>query len=224
MPVFALTNDLIFPDPSLAEDDGLLAVGGDLSAERLLLAYAQGIFPWYSDGDPILWWSPNPRMIVLPNEFKPSKSLRQTIRTKGFKVKFDTAFEQVIIACSKVNRNDQNGTWITEEMKTAYIHLHELGFAHSVETYFDGDLVGGLYGVSLGKAFFGESMFHYRRDASKVAFYFLVKRLVEWDFQIIDSQVETVHLKSLGGQLIPRKEFLRLLSSSLKHPTFRGKW
>jgi len=224
MPVFALTNDIVFPDPSLAEDDGLLAVGGDLSVERLLLAYSQGIFPWYSDGDPILWWSPNPRMIVLPNEFKPSKSLRQSIRTKGFEVKFDTAFEQVIIACSKVNRNDQNGTWITEEMKTAYIHLHELGFAHSVEIYFDGDLVGGLYGVSLGKAFFGESMFHYCRDASKVAFYFLVKRLVEWDFQLIDSQVETVHLKSLGGQLVPRTKFLHLLSSSIKHPTIKGKW
>jgi leucyl/phenylalanyl-tRNA--protein transferase len=224
VPVFALTNDLIFPDPSLAEDDGLLAVGGDLSAERLLLAYSHGIFPWYSDGEPILWWSPEPRMIVLPGEFKCSKSLRQTIRTKGFKVKFDQAFEQVINACSMVRRDDQRGTWITEEMKSAYIHLHELGFAHSVETYLDGELVGGLYGVSLGKAFFGESMFHYRRDASKVAFYFLVKRLLEWEFDLIDSQVETSHLKSLCGGLVPRKKFLQLLSSSLKHPTIRGKW
>ena len=224
MPVFALTNDLVFPDPSMAEDEGLLAVGGDLSAKRLLLAYSQGIFPWYSDSDTILWWSPDPRMIVLPNEFKPSKSLRQTLRTKGFEVKFDQAFEQVIYACSNVKREGEGGTWITEEMKSAYNHLHELGFAHSVETYQDGTLVGGLYGVSLGKAFFGESMFHYRRDASKVAFYFLVKRLVEWDFHLIDSQVETMHLKSLGGRLIPRKEFLRFLSSSLKHPSIIGKW
>lgn len=224
MPVFALTDEIIFPDPSMAEDDGLLAFGGDLSAERLILAYASGIFPWFSDGDPILWWSPDPRLIILPGEYKSSKSLRQTIRTKRFEVRFDTAFEQVINACSTVKRKGEVGTWITEEMKSAYIHLHELGFAHSVETYLDGTLVGGLYGVSLGKAFFGESMFHYQRDASKVAFYFLVKRLIEWEFNLIDSQVETVHLKSLGGKLIDREKFLQLLTSSLNHPTYKGKW
>lgn len=224
MPVFALTNEIIFPDPSMAEDDGLIAVGGDLSAKRLLLAYASGIFPWFSDGYPILWWSPDPRMVVLPGEFKISKSLGQTIRTKGFEVRFDHAFEQVINACSTVPRGDQTGTWITNEMKMAYIHLHELGYAHSVETYHDGKLVGGLYGVSLGKAFFGESMFHYQRDTSKVAFYFLVKRLIEWEFKLIDSQVETVHLKSLGGKLIDREKFLQLLTSSLNHPTYKGKW
>lgn len=224
MPVFALTDEIIFPDPSMAEDDGLLAVGGDLSAERLLHGYASGIFPWFSDGDPILWWSPDPRLIILPGEYKSSKSLRQTLRTKRFEVRFDTAFEQVINACSNVKRKGEVGTWITEEMKSAYIHLHELGFAHSVETYLDGTLVGGLYGVSLGKAFFGESMFHYQRDTSKVAFYFLVKRLIEWEFNLIDSQVETVHLKSLGGKLIDREKFLQLLTSSLNHPTYKGKW
>jgi leucyl/phenylalanyl-tRNA---protein transferase len=224
MPVYTLTDTLIFPDPNLAEDEGLLAVGGDLSSGRLLLAYANGIFPWYSEGNPILWWSPEPRMILFPNKFKVSKSLEQTVRNKKFEIKFDTAFEQVIELCSAVRRNEQDGTWITAEMKQAYIGLHQLGFAHSVETYMNGKLAGGLYGVSLGRAFFGESMFYLQKDASKIAFYFLINKLIEWGFHFIDAQVETGHLKNLGAVLLPRKEFLRLLKKALIYPTVKGKW
>jgi leucyl/phenylalanyl-tRNA--protein transferase len=224
MPVYSLIDALVFPDPNLAEENGLLAVGGDLSPDRLILAYTSGIFPWYSEGDPILWWSPDPRIIIYPTKFKVSKSLSQSIRNRVFEIKFDHAFEQVIDSCSKVQRNDQDGTWITREMKEAYIKLHQLGFAHSVETYMDGKLAGGLYGISLGRAFFGESMFYYKRDASKIAFYYLVQKLIEWNFQFIDAQVETHHLKNLGAESIPRSEFLVLLQGALNYPTIRGKW
>jgi leucyl/phenylalanyl-tRNA---protein transferase len=224
MPVYALTDTLVFPDPNLAEEDGLLAVGGDLSPDRLLLGYSSGIFPWYSEGDPILWWSPDPRMILFPEKFKISKSLKQNIRNNLFTVKFDEAFEDVIDACSRIPRKDQDGTWITGEMKEAYIKLHHLGYAHSVEAYSDGELAGGLYGISLGRVFFGESMFYYKRDASKIALYYLIEKLSEWNFQFIDAQVETHHLKNLGAESIPRSEFLVLLKGSLNYPTIRGKW
>jgi len=224
MPVYALDERFIFPDPNLADESGLLAVGGDLSQERLMLAYSQGIFPWYAEDEPIMWWSPNPRMILFPDELKVSKSLKQSINNKEFEIKFDTLFEKVISNCSKSPRSDQDGTWITEQMKQAYTNLHQLGYAHSVETYFNGELVGGLYGISLGKAFFGESMFFTKRDASKIALYFLVQKLKEWDFHFIDAQVETEHLKSMGAQLISRKEFLISLNTALNFPTIQGKW
>jgi leucyl/phenylalanyl-tRNA---protein transferase len=224
MPVYRLSQKLIFPSPHLAEKDGLLAIGGDLSAERLLLAYANGIFPWFSKGEPIQWWSPDPRFILYPQNFRISKSLKQVIKNKQFTVKFDCAFNEVIEACSKASRPGQNGTWITNEMKKAYNHLHHLGFAHSVETYFNDKLAGGLYGVSLGRAFFGESMFYLQRDASKVAFYNLIQKLTEWEFHFVDAQVETGHLLKLGAEPVPRNEFLVLLEQALNFPTIKGKW
>jgi leucyl/phenylalanyl-tRNA--protein transferase len=224
MPVHLLDNRPGFPDPSLAESDGLLAVGGDLSAERLLSAYAGGIFPWYSQGYPILWWSPDPRMILFPGKFRLSKSLRQSLRNKKYSVRFDTVFAEVIAQCSHVPRFGQGGTWITEEMKSAYNWLHQLGYAHSVETFVKGKLVGGLYGVSLGKAFFGESMFHVERDASKIALFYLVKKLTEWDFHFIDAQVETGHLQRLGAENIPRSRFLEMLETALRFPTKKNNW
>ena len=224
MPVYALTDELIFPNPELANDIGLLAVGGDLSIKRLLLAYSHGIFPWYSKDDPIMWWSPDPRMVLFPEKLKISKSLSQTLKNKNYEVRFDSNFEEVIENCSKTMRKGQDGTWITEEMKNAYIQLHESGYAHSVETYIDGKLAGGLYGISLGRAFFGESMFYKESGASKIAFCFLVERVKEWDFYFIDTQVETQHLKSLGAINISRKEFLPLLNKTLNYPTIKGKW
>jgi leucyl/phenylalanyl-tRNA--protein transferase len=224
MPVYALNTEIIFPDPNLADDHGLLAVGGDLRPERLVLAYANGIFPWYSDGDPIMWWSPDPRLILYPENFKVSKSLRQTLRNGNFEIKYDTDFGNVIDYCAKIPRNGEEGTWITDEMKKAYIDLHRTGFAHSVETYRDGKLVGGLYGVSLGKAFFGESMFHLERDASKVALYNLIEKIKGWNFRFIDAQIETNHLKSLGAVTISRAEYLNILEEAINWPTKRGKW
>lgn len=224
MPVYALSDKLLFPDPRHAEKDGLLAIGGDLSSNRILLAYSLGIFPWYSEGDPILWWSPDPRMVLYPNRFKTSKSLNNSIRNMDFRITFDTCFDEVIRNCSQAERKGQPGTWITQEMQQAYIQLHQLGYAHSVEVFDKEELVGGLYGLSLGKAFFGESMFHKKRDASKMALYYLTKKLVEWDFQLIDAQVETEHLKSLGAVNIPRNRFLEQLKEALKYPTIKGKW
>ena len=224
MPVFALDDRIIFPDPMLADDHGLLAVGGDLSIERLFLAYSNGIFPWYSEDEPIMWWSPDPRMILFPDDFKVSKSLKQTIRNKNFEVRFDYNFEEVIDNCSKTLRKEQEGTWITQDMKAAYIKLHEAGYAHSVETYYDGRLAGGLYGISLGKAFFGESMFFKEKDASKIAFYFLSEKIRGWNFNFIDAQIETSHLKNLGAVSISRNDFLIMLKKALKYPTIKGKW
>ncbi|MFC2111456.1 leucyl/phenylalanyl-tRNA--protein transferase [Bacteroidota bacterium] len=224
MPVYQLTKELIFPNPNEAIDEGLLAVGGDLSEERVLLAYSHGIFPWYSNDDPIMWWSPNPRLVLFPDKLKISKSLKQKIKKGVFDIKFDTNFEEVIEHCSKVPRGEQDGTWITEEMKQAYINLYKKGFAHSVETYFDGKLVGGLYGLSLGNMFFGESMFHLITDASKIAFYYLVEKISEWDFDLIDCQVKTEHLISLGGEEISREQYLELLSDSVKRESKVGKW
>lgn len=224
MPVFALNDELIFPSPEQAEKDGLLAIGGDLSPERLLLAYSKGIFPWYSQGQPILWWSPDPRMVLFPDAFKKHKNLRRTINSDKFEVHFDHSFEEVIDRCSQVERKDQPDTWITNDMKNAFIGLHRKGFCHSVETYLDGELVGGLYGLSLGGAFFGESMFHLVTDASKVALWHLVELANRWNFDMIDVQQDTNHLRSLGAQTIDRRKFLLLLNESLKKETKIGNW
>lgn len=212
-----------FPDPAAADARGLLAYGGDLSPERLLAAYASGIFPWF-DEPPILWFSPDPRMVLLPGEFHVGRSLRRNVERERYAVCFDRDFEAVIRACAQTPRPDQDGTWITEDMIGAYCELHELGFAHSVEAYEDGELVGGCYGVSLGSAFFGESMFAHRSDASKVAFVHLVRRLVDWDFDFIDCQVHTDHLESLGARLWDRSSFLTALEHALTSATRVGSW
>ena len=215
MSVFELPEELIFPHPSLAEDDGLLAVGGDLSSQRLLLAYENGIFPWYNESDPILWWSPDPRCVLFPEKFKLTKSLKALINRNIFEVRFNTRFTEVINKCASTKRPDQPGTWISPEIKQSYIILHELGYAHSVETYQNEQLVGGLYGVAIGKAFFGESMFHTVSNASKVAFYYLIERLKELGFEIIDNQMTTPHLLSLGAEEISRERFLEIIQKTV---------
>ena len=225
MPVYQLLKEHnIFPYPEEAIEEGLLAVGGDLSIERLLLAYSQGIFPWYSKDEPILWWSPDPRFVLMPKDFKASKSLSKTINSKKFEIRIDTSFKDVIKKCADVKRTHEKGTWITDEMRKAYIALYKEGYAHSFETYYKDELVGGLYGVSLGKAFFGESMFHTMTDASKVAMYNLVEFAKKNKFKFIDSQVHTEHLESLGGKEIARKQYLKMLALAVKFPTLRGKW
>lgn len=224
MSVYSLGDEPGFPHPNLANQDGLLAIGGQLGIDWLITAYENGIFPWYDDVNPILWWSPNPRLIIHPNEFKVSKSFRRTLKKNPFTIKFDHQFEKVIENCKSTKRNEEEGTWITAEMKEAYINLHHYGMAHSVEVYEQNELVGGLYGVSLGKAFFGESMFFKKRDASKVALYYLCRELSKWNFHFIDAQVETDHLISLGAIKIPRNEFLNKLEKALQHPTCHGKW
>ena len=224
MPIFRLVEEPIFPPPDYADPSGLLAVGGDLSNERLLEAYRLGIFPWYSDDQPILWWSPDPRLVLDLNDFKISRSLRKTLKREVFQVTLDHAFEEVIRACAVVPREAQNGTWITNEMLKAYVNLHGLGYAHSVESWFGGKLAGGLYGVSLGKCFFGESMFHLKTDASKVALATLVEKLRSWDFHFIDSQMTTEHMLRLGAKELPRRIFLKRLQSALRYPTKRGRW
>ena len=213
-----------FPDVSYASEDGLLALGGDLSAERLLVAYRKGIFPWYNPGEPILWWSPNPRCVIVPKKFRPSKSLRKSIRKQGFKFTVDQAFDDVIRQCA-APREQGPGTWITAEMMNAYINLHNQGFAHSVETWQGENLVGGLYGISLGKIFFGESMFTIARDASKAALDFLVEKLVVMDYQLIDCQITSPHLLSLGAEEIPRSDFVARLDKAIgaeEHPDTWG--
>jgi leucyl/phenylalanyl-tRNA--protein transferase len=224
MPVYRLIKEVIFPPVEEAHSSGLLAVGGDLSSARLLEAYRLGIFPWYSDNEPILWWSPDPRLILHLDDFKISRSLRKTLNKKVFRVTFDQAFNDVIRACASVPREGQPGTWITDEMREAYLRLHTLGYGHSVETWCDGHLAGGLYGVSLGKAFFGESMFHWRTDASKVALAALVERLKCWNFHFIDAQMTTEHLVRLGAKELPRQVFLKRLAGALKSPTIKGNW
>lgn len=224
MAVYQLGKRIAFPDPSNAETDGLLAVGGDLCEQRILAAYSLGIFPWFSEGEPILWWSPDPRMILLPNEFHVSKRLARLNRKGRFRVTLDTAFEEVIAQCSRTTRRGQDGTWITQEMTRAYLALHRSGYAHSVECWEEDDLVGGLYGISLGAGFFGESMFTHVPNASKVALSALVERLVRWGFSLIDCQMPTEHLASLGAKEVPRQVFLGLLAESLKAPTRIGNW
>lgn len=198
-------------DYALREPDGLLAVGGDLAPERILNAYRHGIFPWFSPGQPILWWSPDPRAVLFPEKLKVSRSLRKTINHNTYRVTFDTAFAQVIRSCAETPRRGQDGTWISEEMQQAYIRLHELGYAHSAESWHGDELVGGLYGMRLGRIFFGESMFSRRSDASKVPFVHLVRKLQNDGVMLIDCQVTTEHLLSLGAEEIPRKRFIELL-------------
>ncbi|WP_457622643.1 leucyl/phenylalanyl-tRNA--protein transferase [Persephonella sp.] len=222
--IFKLDKSLWFPDPYSAPKDYPIAVGGDLSPKRLLLAYSLGIFPWYSEDEPILWWCPDPRMVLFPEKLKISRSLKKTLKKDIFTIRFDTAFEEVINRCAVVERKDQTGTWLVPEMIDAYIRLHYLGYAHSVEVYLNDRLVGGLYGVSLGGVFFGESMFHEVSDASKVAFVHLVKRLKEWDFDMIDCQQSTEHLRRFGAEEISRKKFLDLLKESIKKRTVLGSW
>ena len=223
MPVFRLDDRLVFPPVHLAED-GLLALGGDLRPERLLLGYTQGIFPWYAENLPILWHSPDPRMIMTTLDLVVQKSLKKVIRRRPYTLKMDTAFADVLVGCSSVPRPGQTGTWLIPEMIDAYTKLHELGFAHSVEAW-DGDtLVGGLYGVSLGAAFFGESMFARAPDASKVAFVACVRQLDEWGIGLVDCQVHTEHLERFGAYEVPRLRYLELLATALDEPTRRGKW
>lgn len=223
MTIYRLNDDLVFPSPSEAEPTGLLAVGGDLSAERLLLAYRHGIFPWY-DESPILWFSPDPRMILQPKALHVPRRLSRTLRQGRFTLTLDRAFPEVIRACAATDRGDGLGTWITEEMVEAYCRLHELGFAHSCEAWHEGELVGGLYGVSLGAGFFGESMFHHRRDASKAAMVGLVRQLARWDFELFDCQLHTDHLASFGARELARPVFLRQLEAACQTPTRRGPW
>ena len=207
-----------FPPVSsaLTEPDGLLCAGGDLRPERILAAYRRGIFPWYAEGQPILWWSPDPRMVLFPHELKVSRSLRKSLRNRGFRITFDTCFDRVVACCAASGGRDFEGTWISPEMRQAYTELHALGHAHSVEAWQGDDLVGGLYGLQLGRIFFGESMFSTAADASKVALYWLVQRLLEDGVELIDCQVASEHLFSLGARLIPRTEFLARLEHGLR--------
>lgn len=224
MPVFRLPRAPDFPDPALAEPDGLLAVGGDLSPERLLTAYAEGIFPWYSDGSPILWWSPDPRLVLAPPALHVPRSLARTLRRGRYRFTADRAFAQVIARCAGSERPGQDGTWITDEMREAYLRLHRLGFAHSFEAWEGDALAGGLYGVSLGAAFFGESMFADRPDASKAAFVRSVDWLRDRGFTLVDCQVRTDHLVRFGAEEVPRAAFLERLTGALERPTLRGPW
>jgi len=224
MPVFRLTGELLFPDPSLAEEGGLLAVGGDLGTERLLLAYSMGIFPWYDEGSPILWWSPDPRLVLRPSDLRVSRSLRQTLKKGLYSVTFDRAFRDVIRLCAETPRRGEAGTWITQEMMEAYAGLHEAGYAHSVESWRDGGLAGGLYGVALGGVFFGESMFSLRPDASKAALVVLAERLSLLQVELIDCQVTTGHLLRMGAFEMPRAEFLEVIRRNLRRPLPRGSW
>lgn len=218
MPVYLLGKYPIFPPPELARSDGLLAIGGDLSPERLIAAYRLGIFPWYGPGEPILWWSPDPRLILNPKELHVSRRLQRTIRQAKFKITFDVAFNQVIRACRETRVKAGEGTWISDEMIAAYTRLHHMGIAHSSEAWIDGRLVGGLYGLVIGRVFFGESMFSTIKDASKVAFVTFVRQLDAWGFELIDCQVTTRHLMSLGAKEESRKDFLSTLARLVDAP------
>jgi leucyl/phenylalanyl-tRNA--protein transferase len=222
---FWLTSRLSFPplEDALIEPNGLLAAGGDLSPERLIMAYRRGIFPWFNENETILWWSPDPRMILFPNELKISHSLNKILKKRDYEIRVDSAFNEVIRACA-APRKGQAGTWIHSEMISAYITLHEMGLAHSVETWIDGKLKGGLYGVAQGKIFFGESMFSQIDNASKIAFVHLVKQLEKWNYSMIDCQMKTTHLASFGAREIQRKEFSHRLKKSVNYPNQIEKW
>ena len=224
MPVYQLSEDLVFPPPYLASKEGLLAIGGDLSPRRLLLAYRNGIFPWYSEGEPILWWSPDPRLVLYPAELKVSRSLRKVVRQDIFECTMDRAFEKVIAECAQVRLENRQGTWIVDDMVRAYCRLHESGFAHSVEVWRDNRLAGGLYGISLGKCFFGESMFTRITNASKVALVALAEYVKQLDFALIDCQITTAHLTRFGAREISRAQYLDELAEAMKAATLRGKW
>ena len=219
-----LHGDTPFPpvEQALRSPNGLLAAGGDLTPARLLDAYRHGIFPWFNAGDPVLWWSPDPRMVLFPEEFKISRSLRKTLRNKTYEIRTDTAFEKVMRACAEP-RNKQ-GTWITEEMVAAYTGLHRMGYAHSVETCLDDKLAGGLYGISIGRMFYGESMFSRATDASKAALAHLAAQLQRWEFGMIDCQMNTPHLSSLGARELPRTEFIQQLQELIHYPNIAHQW
>ncbi|MCX7981425.1 MAG: leucyl/phenylalanyl-tRNA--protein transferase [Syntrophales bacterium] len=223
MPVFFLNSPQLFPPPEFSLPNGLLAIGGDLSPESLLSAYRMGIFPWFSEGEPILWWSPDPRFIILPDWLHIPRSLRQFLKKRKLTCTFDFSFADVIAGC-QAPRKGGDGTWITREMAEAYLTLHELGYAHSVEVWEDTELVGGLYGVSLGKCFFGESMFSKITNASKVAFVYLIEKLKEAGFILIDCQIYSHHLFILGARNVTRPVFLQYLKQAVDAPTHRGKW
>lgn len=224
MRIFQLTEAIEFPHPGLALNEGLLAFGGDLKPRRILKAYSKGIFPWYEEGEPILWWSPDPRLVMKPTGFKCSKSLEKKISRTVFKTTFDADFKRVIQSCAVTVRKDSEGTWITADLIKAFIKLHQMGLAHSVEVWDGSRLVGGLYGLALGKVFFGESMFHFQSDASKVAMFYLTQFLASNDFKLIDAQQDTPHLRSLGAYTIDRKYFLELLSEWVSEDSLVGNW
>lgn len=224
MPVYRIPEEHLFPHPSLAEPDGLLGVGGDLHPGRLLLGYANGIFPWYSQGQPILWFSPDPRFVLFPDELQVPRSLKKIIRRGDYRVTLDQAFPRVIAACKARYRPGQRGTWITDDMEDAYNQLHALGYAHSAEAWQGEKLCGGLYGVSLGHLFSGESMFAERPDASKVAFVWLARQLQAWGFGLIDSQVHTEHLERFGARHIPRTRYLGLIKDLIARTRPPGPW
>lgn len=218
MDIYPLDDDVYsFPNPRFACNEGILAYGGDLSPTRLITAYAHGIFPWYNEDEPILWWSPNPRLVMELDEFKVSKSLRKTLKKDIFEVRFDENFTQVMRECKKIYRPDQDGTWLQDDLIEAYTKLHELGYAHSFESYYEGELVGGGYGVAIGDMFCGESMFAKKSDASKVALYYLVQHLKEKGFSLLDCQVPTEHLESLGAKKMSRDKFLDRLKVSIEN-------
>lgn len=211
-------------ETALADPNGLLAAGADLSAERLLAAYRQGIFPWFNEGQPILWWSPDPRMVLFPAELHVSRSLNKRLKKQDYEIRFDTAFREVVMTCATMPRIGQDGTWITADMLDAYCNLHELGYAHSVETWMDGKLAGAIYGVAIGRMFYGESMFHRVTDASKIALVHLMRRLETQGFGMMDCQMKTEHLASLGAREIPRTEFSRRLEELVNSPQEACKW
>ena len=214
-PIYLIPPDeLIFPHPSEANPDGILGIGGDLRPERLLLAYRFGIFPWYGEGDPIIWWSPDPRLVLFPGRLKIAKSMRPYLNRPRFEWTVDRAFSEVIHRCGTSRRKGQDGTWILPEMVDAYLELHRMGYAHSVEVWLDGDLVGGLYGVSFDRVFCGESMFHRATNASKVCLVYLVERLRACGFSLLDTQFTTEHLEQFNIKEIPREEYLRRLSEA----------
>lgn len=214
-----------FPPVALALDEpnGLLAIGGDLTPERLLAAYRQGIFPWFNPGEPILWWSPDPRAVLFPDKIRISRSLRKTLNKNLFTVTTDLAFDEVVAAC-QAPRSKQKGTWITPEMRIAYSNMHQLGYAHSVECWHDNELVGGLYGMAIGQVFFGESMYSREKDASKVALVALADKLIEWGYQLIDCQVQSEHLSTLGAEDMPREEFCKLLQQLVDSAPSEAAW
>ncbi len=222
--ISALGPDHIFPDPRFASDEGLLAFGGDLNPDRILKAYRKGIFPWYSPGDPILWWSPDPRLVLYPGKVRVNRSFARVLRNAPYTVRFDTDFSTVIRACASVPRPGQNGTWLTPEMIEAYETLHERGFAHSVEVYMEGEFAGGLYGIALGAAFFGESMVSLRPNASKIALKALSDVLQERGYDLIDCQVVTDHLLRMGAEAIPRARFLDELEGAVSRGGDWGSW
>ena len=215
MPLFVLNKELVFPPVHLSEPDGLLAMGGDLSTDRLLLAYRSGIFPWF-DGETPLWWCPDPRFVLYPQQLKVSKSMQQLLKRNAFQFTINKAFAEVINNCKTTARKDQDGTWITNEVKIAYIKMHELGYAHSAEVWLNNELVGGCYGIRMGQVFFGESMFSKQSNASKYAFIKYVEQLKKENVHLIDCQVYTAHLESLGAGMIPRSEFVSQLNTFIK--------